>query len=79
MLRKIKLIWDFRGITSEKTALHHAIHLNEYATLEKLTVIGIGSTVLSEMHSIAYLTVEESDMKKVRDALLPHRATLHEE
>jgi len=29
--RKLKLIWDFRGESSEKTAEHHAIHLKEFA------------------------------------------------
>ena len=29
MSRKIKLIWDFRGEASAKTAEHHDIHLKE--------------------------------------------------
>ncbi len=30
MERKIKLIWDFRGPASAKTAEHHEIHLKEF-------------------------------------------------
>ena len=29
-MRKLKLIWDFKGPDSEKTAAHHLIHLDEY-------------------------------------------------
>ena len=29
MSRQIKLIWDFRGEASAKTAEHHEIHLKE--------------------------------------------------
>ena len=32
-MRQIKLIWDFRGQASAKTAEHHEIHLKEF--LEK--------------------------------------------
>ena len=34
-MRKIKLIWDFRGEAAAKTAEHHDIHLNEYLEKEK--------------------------------------------
>lgn len=30
MSRQIKLIWDFRGEASAKSAEHHEIHLKEY-------------------------------------------------
>ena len=30
------MIWDFRGPSAAKTAKHHAQHLKEYATIEKL-------------------------------------------
>ena len=35
-MRKIKLIWDFRGEAAAKTAEHHLIHLNEYLENEKI-------------------------------------------
>lgn len=34
MQKRIKLIWDFKGPTSEKIATHHCIHLKEYAVIE---------------------------------------------
>ena len=76
MNRKLKLIWDFRGPSSQKTAEHHCIHLKEFAQIEKLHFYNIDFTILSEMHTIAFITVDEIDMKTYRDALKPHRGQL---
>jgi hypothetical protein len=78
MDRKIKLIWDFHGGHAKGTADHHSIHLGEYATREKVSSHGNGVEQLTEMHSIAYLIVDEKDMIIVRDALKPQRAELAE-
>lgn len=76
MNRKIKLIWDFKGSVSLQTAKHHCIHLKEYAMIEKLNFHEIDSIEISNMHSIAFITVDEIDMKTFRDALKPHRGEL---
>lgn len=73
MSRKIKLIWDFRGPESLKTAEHHCIHLKEFTVLEKLNFHEVDSKELSEFYSIAYIIVNEVDMLIYRDALKPHR------
>lgn len=78
MDRKLKLIWDFRGDVSQKTAEHHCIHLKEFALIEKLHFYEIDFSVISAMHSIAYIVVDEADMKTYRDALKPHRGQLAE-
>ncbi len=78
MNRKLKLIWDFKGPVANKTALHHEIHLKEYAATEKLSLQITGTEFFSEMHSIAFLVVEENEMKPVRDALKPHRGQIYE-
>ncbi len=78
MSRKIKLIWDFRGPTAQKTAEHHVKHLDEFISIEKLDVIKVGFNELNDMHSIAYLVVEEKDMISVRDTLKPHRGEVYE-
>lgn len=77
MSRKIKLIWDFRGEAAAKTAEHHAIHLNEYLENEKRTLEKTGFEILSEMHAIAFVVVEEKDMIPYRDALKPHRGEVY--
>ena len=76
MHKKIKLVWDFRGPVAAKTAEHHCIHLKEFAVIEKLHFYEINYTVLSEMHCIAFIIVDEVVMKTFRDALKPHRGQL---
>lgn len=78
MSRKIKLIWDFRGPASAKTAEHHEIHLKEYIKIEKLPLEITGFQTYGEMHAIAFMVVEEEDMITVRDALKPHRGEVYE-
>lgn len=78
MNRNIKLIWDFRGPTSVKTAAHHEIHLKEYIRIAQLPLEITGFDVLHEMHAIAYMVVPESHMIAVRDALKPHRGEVYE-
>ncbi len=76
-MRKIKLIWDFRGMAAAKTAEHHEIHLKEYIQIEKLPINITGWFSINEMHAIAYMVVEEKDMIVVRDALKPHRGEVY--
>ncbi|MCO6164165.1 hypothetical protein [Flavobacterium sp. NRK F7] len=77
MMRKIKLIWDFRGMAASKTAEHHEIHLKEYIQNEKLSIDITGWSSISEMHAIAYMVVEEKDMILIRDTLKPHRGEVY--
>jgi hypothetical protein len=78
MSRQIKLIWDFRGTASAKTAEHHEIHLKEYIAIEKLPITITGFETFGEMHAIAYMVVTDANMILVRDALKPHRGVLYE-
>jgi hypothetical protein len=79
MSRQIKLIWDFRGETSAKTAEHHEIHLKEYINIEKLPLNITGFEIKNEMHAIAFMVVTDEYMIAVRDALKPHRGELYAE
>ncbi|MFK5878466.1 MAG: hypothetical protein QM478_03100 [Flavobacteriaceae bacterium] len=76
MDKKLKLIWDFKGLNGLKTAKHHCIHLKEFAQIEKLHFYEVNHLEISEMHNIAFITVDEKDMKIYRDALKPHRGQL---
>lgn len=78
-MRKIKLIWDFRGPAAEKTAEHHEKHLKEYIIMEKLPLDITGFQILNDMHSIAFMVVTDAYMIGVRDALKPHRGELYED
>ncbi len=79
IMRKLKLIWDFRGPDASKIAEHHEIHLKEYIELEKLNITITGFEVLTNAHAIAYLVVDEDAMIPVRDALKPHRGQVYTE
>ena len=78
-MRKIKLIWDFRGEAGSKTAEHHEHHLKEYIVAQKLPLNITGFTDINDMHSIAFMVVTDEHMISVRDALKPHRGELYEE
>ena len=76
--KKIKLLWDFRGPASAKTAEHHEIHLKEYIITEKLSPNITGFEIFGEMHAVAFMVVTEENMIQVRDALKPHRGEIFE-
>lgn len=78
MARPIKLIWDFRGPASTKTAEHHEIHLKQYILSEKLVPNITGFETFGELHAIAFMVVTEENMIQVRDALKPHRGEIFE-
>lgn len=78
-MRKLKLIWDFRGPSSQKVAEHHEIHLKEYISTNNINVHKTGVENLNELHSLAYLLVDEIDMKPIRDSLKPHRGQVYSE
>lgn len=78
MSRQIKLIWDFRGAASAKTAEHHLIHLKEYIEIEKLPLDNNGFEIISDMYAIAYIVVTDEHMIQIRDILKPHRGELYE-
>ena len=74
--RNIKLIWDFRGEDGHQTALHHEIHLKQFAEKENIAYRLSGVEEVSPLHSLAFITVSETQMKIVRDTLIPHRGEL---
>ena len=78
-MRKLKLIWDFRGPDVLKIAEHHVIHLKQYIASEKLNCTLTDFELINDMHSIAFMVVDEADMIPVRDALKPHRGQVYNE
>lgn len=76
-MRQIKLIWDFRGEASAKTAEHHEIHLKEFIISEKVSLNITGFEVINEMHAIAFMVVNDENMIPLRDALKPHRGEVY--
>ena len=78
-MRQLKLIWDFRGPDALKIAQHHDTHLKEFIVLEKTDLNITGFEQLSDMHSIAFMVVNDTEMKPIRDALKPHRGQVYSE
>jgi hypothetical protein len=76
-MRKIKMIWDFRGPDGLEIAKHHQKHLDEFIKLEKLDSRADFQEI-NEVYAIAFMIVEEKNMILVRDALKPHRAEVAE-
>jgi len=76
-MRHLKLIWDFRGPASQKTAEHHLIHLKEYIVMNNLNIEITGVEIINEMQSLAYLVVPENEMIPIRDTLKPHRGQIY--
>lgn len=64
------------GEDSLEIAKHHCIHLHEFATKENLNFHEIESLAQGEAKAMAFITVDDVDMKIYRDALKPHRGTL---
>jgi hypothetical protein len=77
-MRKLKLIWDFKGPDAQKIAEHHEKHLKEFIAIKNTTLDITGFKALNEAHSIAYMVVTDDEMKPIRDALKPHRGALYE-
>jgi len=76
-MRKLKLIWDFRGPDALKIAKHHEIHLKEYISIQKLALNITDVEAINESHFIAFMVVNDDEMKMVRDQLKPHRGQLY--
>ncbi|GGD03122.1 hypothetical protein [Hyunsoonleella pacifica] len=77
-MRQLKLIWDFRGPDALKIAEHHEIHLKEYIKSQSLVLSITGYQAINTLHAIAFMIVNEDEMKPVRDALKPHRGQVYQ-
>ena len=75
-MRKIKLLWDFRGEDAKETAKHHTVHLKEFTQIENSPFHEIDIQEKNEMLVSAFIIVDEKDMKTFRDALKPHRGEI---
>lgn len=76
-MRRLKLIWDFRGPDALKIAKHHEIHLKKYIITKNLSINISGYEALNNSHAIAFMVVNEIEMKPIRDVLKPHRGQVY--
>ncbi|MCF7567798.1 hypothetical protein L3X37_05395 [Sabulilitoribacter arenilitoris] len=78
-MRKLKLIWDFRGPDALKIAEHHEVHLKDFIQLENIVLNITGFEAINDLHAIAFMVVAEEHMKPIRDRLKPHRGEIYTE
>ena len=78
-MQKIKLIWDFNGLDSLKTAQHFNVHLDEFLEKEEILFHSTGLESISDYHNISYLVIDKQYIDKIKHALKPQRAFLLED
>lgn len=70
---RIRLIWDFFGPDAERTARHHARHLEDFVARENVTDTASGAEAGNPGHWMAFLIVNHDDVTTLRQALRPQR------
>lgn len=75
-MKKIKLIWDFRGPDGINTAIHHEKHLKEFFKIEKKILIESGIETLNEFHHLAYAIILEDNLEEIKLTLKPNRGQI---
>lgn len=69
------MVWEDNP---EEIAEHHETHLQEYIATQNLSVEITGFEALTELYAVAFMVIDEQDMKPIRDALKPHRGLVYE-
>lgn len=77
-MKKVKMIWDFRGLNASPIAEHHAVHLEEFVKNESLEGVHIGTESMGPNHYVAFMVVPENWVKDLRNRLRPHRGQWYE-
>lgn len=72
-MKKIKMIWDFRGPAAVQTAKHHEIHLVEYLQQKSIQYHLIKVHQLSDFKVEVWLVTDETFVNTIRQDLKPHR------
>ncbi|NER16332.1 hypothetical protein [Spongiivirga citrea] len=75
-MKKVKMIWDFRGPAAMQTAKHHEIHLIKYLQQKTIEHHLLKIHELSEFKTEVWLVTDESFVNIIRQDLKPHRGQL---
>ena len=76
MVRKIRLLWDFRGPDALETAKHHVIHLKEFAEKENLPFVESSIIEQNQYLCSAFIIIFETELSIYKNALKPDRGTV---
>ena len=75
-MEKIKLIWDFRGPSSELTSTHFKTHLLEFFKEEKLEYYSCEVETVNESYHYTFVITNKSNLALIKSALKPNRGQL---
>lgn len=75
-MKKVKLIWDFRGQNTLDMATHYNKHLIEFFESQEIELLKSGVNKINEDYHLTYAVLDEKDVNIVKHPLKPHRALL---
>lgn len=76
MKNKIRLVWDFRGLDSFKTAEHQLTHLVEFMKQEKIDFFDDKAEKVNDLYALCSIIINENNLDFVQKRLKPHRGFL---
>ena len=72
-MKLIKLIWDFKGPSSNKTAEHFKSHLDQFLKIENKTFSDLGSEIVNDSYSFVFVITSIDDLNFFKEKLKPNR------
>ncbi len=75
-MEKIKLIWDFRGPSSQHTAIHFKTHLLEFFHSEKIEWDSCDVQVVNPSYHYTFVITAKAHLAFIKSALKPNRGQL---
>ena len=72
-MKLIKLIWDFKGPSSNKTAEHFKSHLDQFLKIENKTCSDLGLETVNYSYSFVFLIITIDDLNFFKERLKPNR------
>jgi|SaaInlV_130m_DNA_3_1039695.scaffolds.fasta_scaffold159811_1 hypothetical protein len=76
IMKKIKMLWDFRGSDALKTAEHQCDHLKDFFIKDKIEFHQIEIEKHSDLFVSAFAVVDEEYVEILRKTLKPNRGQL---
>ena len=72
-MKLIKLIWDFKGPNSDKTAEHFKSHLDQFLEIENKTFSDLGLETVNDSYSFVFIITSTDDLNFFKEKLKPNR------
>ena len=75
-MKKIKLIWDFKGIEATKTAEHFHVHLKEFLIKDKIIDFTSELEKVDEFYTRVNIIIDQKYVERIKNAPKPKKAYL---